>query len=360
MKVVHLVGTRPNFMKVAPVMRALDEMDGVDQRLVHTGQHYDSALSDAFFEDLRLPYPDHFLEVGSGTHGEQTARVILALEPVLGAECPALLLVPGDVNSTLGGALTAVKLGIPIAHLEAGLRSRDRTMPEEHNRVIADHVADLLLTPSRDADANLLAEGIPADRIEFVGNAMIDSLLAHEDRARELDVARRELGVEGHVLVTLHRPALVDHPERLMEVMDALERVATERPVLFPVHPRTAAALRSAGWSPGRVVLLEPQSYLRFMSLMATAYAVLTDSGGIQEETTVLGVPCFTLRANTERPVTLEQGTNQVVGVGAEGLERFQAALDEGDAARRRTARPEGWDGRAGERCARVIAERYS
>lgn len=357
MKVLHLVGTRPNFMKVAPVMAALSDHD-VEQRLVHTGQHYDQALSDAFFEDLDLPYPDHFLNVGSGTHAEQTARVMLGLEPILVTGRPDLIVVPGDVNSTMAAAITAVKLGVPVAHLEAGLRSRDRSMPEEHNRVVTDHVADLLLTPSRDADRNLVAEGVPQERIAFVGNTMIDSLRLHEHAARSLDVAAEDYGVKGHVLVTLHRPSLVDHPERLLEVMVALEDVASTRPVLFPVHPRTAKALDSAGWTPGRVRILGPQGYLRFLSLEASASAVLTDSGGVQEETTALGVPCFTLRANTERPITVEEGTNVVVGVGREAVERFKELVATLSPAEGRSV-PEGWDGRAGTRVAEEILNRY-
>ena len=357
MKILHLVGTRPNFMKVAPVMAALEGVPAVTQLLVHTGQHYDRAMSDAFFEDLDLPYPDHFLGVGSGSHGAQTAAVIVGLEPVLEEERPDVVVVPGDVNSTMAAAITAVKLEVPVAHLEAGLRSRDRSMPEEHNRVIADHVGDLLLTPSRDADENLLGEGIPRERIAFVGNTMIDSLRRHEPAARALDVARREHGVEGHLLVTLHRPSLVDDPERLLEVMRVLEDVAADRPVLFPVHPRTAGMLRSAGWREGLVRLLEPQGYLRFLSLQASASAVLTDSGGIQEEATVLGVACFTLRTTTERPVTVTHGTNRVLGVGPEALAAFREALDAPSAPPKPP--PEGWDGHAAERVAEVLAHRY-
>ena len=357
MKILHLVGTRPNFMKVAPVMAALAPLPGVEQLLVHTGQHYDPTLSDAFFEDLELPYPDHFLGVGSGSHGAQTAAVILGLEPILEQERPDAIVVPGDVNSTMAGAIAAVKLEVPVVHLEAGLRSRDRSMPEEHNRVIADHVADLLLTPTRAAGDNLLAEGVAPARIAFVGNTMIDSLRRHEAAARALDVARREHGVEGHLLVTLHRPSLVDDAERLIEVMEVLEDVARERPVLFPVHPRTAGVLDAAGWRPRRVRLVEPQGYLRFLSLEASAWVVLTDSGGVQEETTVLGVPCFTLRTTTERPVTVAEGTNRVLGVGPEALVAFRAAL-RGPLPRGGSV-PDGWDGRAAARVAEVLLGRY-
>lgn len=357
MRVLHVVGTRPNFMKIAPLMAALGARSGVDQRLVHTGQHYDSGMSGVFFEEMEMPHPDHFLNVGSGTHGEQAASVILGIERVVSDERPDVVVVPGDVNSSMGAAIAAVKLEVPVAHLEAGLRSYDRTMPEEHNRVIADHLAELLLTPSRDADANLVAEGIPLERISFVGNVMIDSLRRFEGRARELDVGRRELGVEDHVLVTLHRPALVDHPERLLAVMETLEQLAERRPVVFPVHPRTRSMLDAQGWQGGRVRLLEPQSYMRFLSLLLGASAVLTDSGGLQEETTVLGVPCFTLRDNTERPITVSEGTNQVLGTGERALTRFsQLVLD----ARPGPAQvPEGWDGCAAVRAADAVIARF-
>ena len=344
-------------MKIAPVMRALGEFDGVEQQLVHSGQHYDRGLSDVFFDDLEMPYPDYFLGTGSGTHTQQTARTALRLEPILKREKPAALIVPGDVNSTLGGALAAVHSATPAVHLEAGLRSFDRSMPEEHNRVLADHIADLLLTPSRDADENLLREGVVPDRIAFVGNVMIDSLRRHEARARELDVAS-ELGAQDYVLVTLHRPSLVDNLEALIETMDALERVACDRPVLFPVHPRTESRLEAANWHPARVRLLKPQGYLRFLSLLTSAHCVLTDSGGLQEETTVFGIPCFTLRTTTERPITVEVGTNSVLGLGADGLNAFVCALDEGVTRGGRV--PEKWDGNAAQRVAATVVRRYA
>lgn len=357
MKLLHVVGTRPNFMKVAPVMQALAEVPGVSQRLVHTGQHYDRELSDVFFEDLELPYPDHFLGVGSGSHGAQTARVILGLEPLLEVEEPDAVIVPGDVNSTMAAAITAAKANIPVVHLEAGLRSRDRSMPEEHNRVITDHVSDLLLAPSRDAVENLVHEGVPRERIELVGNTMIDSLRRYESRARALDIARREYMTDDYLLVTLHRPSLVDEPELLRETMDVLEELARDRDVLFPVHPRTESALQATGWSGERVRLLSPQGYLRFLSLLLTAAAVVTDSGGIQEESTVVGVPCFTLRTSTERPVTVLEGTNRVLGVGSDALDALRVALSEPLA--RHTAIPEAWDGRAAGRVSAVLARRY-
>ena len=354
MKVLHVVGTRPNFMKMAPLIAALGGRADVEQCLVHTGQHYDAPLSDRFFDDLDMPEADHFLGVGSGSHAVQTASVMTALEPVLRAERPDWVVVPGDVNSTMAAAITTAKERIPLAHLESGLRSRDREMPEEHNRVIADHVADLLLTQSRDADGNLADEGIPAERIAFVGNTMIDSLRRHLPRAEELDVAASDYGASGHVLVTLHRPTLVDRDEPLLEVVDFLDRIAAERPVLFPVHPRTAARLDALGWRPSRMKLLEPQGYLRFLSLEASAAAVLTDSGGLQEETTALGVPCFTFRTTTERPITVDEGTNTLLGVGAEALASFEAAL--ADLPGRSPVELEGWDGRAAERAADALA----
>jgi UDP-N-acetylglucosamine 2-epimerase (non-hydrolysing) len=343
-------------MKIAPVMGALAGVTDVEQVLVHTGQHYDPGMSDAFFQDLDLPTPDHYLGVGSGTHAEQVARVMLSMEPVLLDEGPDLVVVPGDVNSTLAAALTATQAGRPVAHLEAGLRSRDRSMPEEHNRVLTDHLSELLLTPSRDADQNLLAEGIEEQRIAFVGNTMIDSLRTYEIAARNLDVAG-ELGLDAFVLVTLHRPGLVDHPGRFRPVMDALEETAKERPVLYPMHPRSRRRLEEAGWQAGRVRLLEPLGYLRFLSLMTAAHAVLTDSGGIQEETTVLGIPCFTLRANTERPITVDLGTNTVLGVGASAVENLPRSLNGSQP--RRPVEPEGWDGRAAERVRDVILSRF-
>lgn len=357
MKVLHVVGTRPNFMKIAPLMAALSHEPEVEQRLVHTGQHYDRGMSGVFFEEMELPHPDHFLEVGSGTHGAQTAKVIVGVERVVTAERPDVVVVPGDVNSSMGAAVAAVKLDVPVAHLEAGLRSYDRRMPEEHNRVIVDHLGELLLTPSRDADENLIAEGIPTERISFVGNVMIDSLRRYEARARDLDIARSELGLDDHLLVTLHRPSLVDQPVRLLEVMETLERVAEQRPVIFPVHPRTRSALEGQGWQGRRVRLLEPQSYIRFLSLLAGASAVLTDSGGIQEETTVLGIPCFTLRTTTERPITVSEGTNCLLGTGTEALSSFSTSVLE--AQPRPAASLEGWDGRAAGRAGIALLSRF-
>jgi UDP-N-acetylglucosamine 2-epimerase (non-hydrolysing) len=356
--VVHVVGARPNFMKVAPVLRVLARR-GVTQRLVHTGQHYDARMSDVFFEDLGLPEPDVHLGVGSGSHAEQTARVMLSLERAL-AEMPRpdWVLVPGDVNSTLAATLVAEKTGLRVAHLEAGLRSFDRAMPEELNRVATDHLADLLLTPSADADANLAREGIAPERVVRVGNTMIDSLLLALPRARERGApARLGLAAREYAVVTLHRPSNVDDAATLARLLGALAAIARELPVVFPVHPRTRARLAAPGLAAAASALrlLEPLGYLDFLSLVADARLVLTDSGGLQEETTALGVPCLTVRENTERPITVEEGTNEVVGTDpVRVVVAARAALGG-----RRPARcPELWDGRAGERVAEALLAR--
>jgi UDP-N-acetylglucosamine 2-epimerase (non-hydrolysing) len=351
-RVVHVTGARPNYMKIAPVHAALASRGRVEQRLVHTGQHYDAELKDVFFAELPLPRPDLELDVGSGTHGEQTARALVGLERAFTDLEPDAVVVAGDVNSTLAGALAAVKLGIPVVHVEAGLRSNDWTMPEEHNRRIADHVSRLLLTHSSSADANLRGEGIPADRIALVGNTMIDSLLANVDAARER-AAWRDYGVHegGYLLVTLHRPTLVDDQDLLRSAIDALDAVASELPVLFPAHPRTRASLDRLGLAPARAVVTRPLPYREFLSLEVGAAAVVTDSGGIQEETTALGVPCFTLRDNTERPVTVELGTNVLLGLAPERLREVPALLR----AAAGGGVPPLWDGRAGERAAEAI-----
>jgi len=315
MRILYVVGTRPNFVKTAPVIAALRErLPEGRHAIVHTGQHYDRLMSAIFLEELGVPAPDHMLEVGSGSHAAQTARTMERLEPVLVEERPDLVVVPGDVNSTLAAALTAVKMGIPVAHVESGLRSFDMTMPEEVNRIVADRFAELLFLHSDEAVANLRAEGIAEERMHLVGNTMIDTLVALEGRFRAAGAAAH-LGVEpgAFLLVTLHRPALVDGP-LLGETVAQLGALAAELPVVFPVHPRTRKMMEAAGAdaAPG-LRLVEPLGYLDFLSLLADARGVLTDSGGIQEETTYLGVPCFTLRANTERPVTVELGTNTLL-----------------------------------------------
>jgi UDP-N-acetylglucosamine 2-epimerase (non-hydrolysing) len=355
MKVLTIAGARPNFMKVAPVLRALAER-GVDASLVHTGQHYDPAMSAAFFSDLGLREPDVHLEVGSASHAVQTARVMERLEPVVGEREPDLVVVVGDVNSTLAGALVCAKLGVAVAHVEAGLRSFDRTMPEEINRVLTDQVSDLLFTTSPEAETNLLREGVRADRIHFVGNPMIDSLERHLERARASDVTER-LGLAGrpYGLVTLHRPSNVDDPDVLAGVLGALADVAREIPLIFPAHPRTVKMIERFGLSDlVGISMIEPVGYLDFLRLMADARLVLTDSGGIQEETTVLGVPCLTIRDNTERPITIEMGTNRLVGSDPERIRSEALAALKGP--RPEAGRPPLWDGKAGERIADVVA----
>jgi UDP-N-acetylglucosamine 2-epimerase (non-hydrolysing) len=352
-KIVHVLGTRPNVVKMAPVIAAARERFGPSESvIVHTGQHYDRPMSEIFFEELGVPEPDHMLDVGPGDHGEQTARVLTRLEPVLRAERPDVVLLPWDVNSTLAAALCTARLGIPIGHVESGLRSFDRTMPEEINRVVADHLSELLFLHSPEAEDNLRAEGVPENRYEFVGNTMIDTLVALEDRFRARPAAL-EAGVEpgAYLLVTLHRPALVDGP-LLADAISALDRVAQDLPVLFPVHPRTRKMLGPAG--AGAVTLTDPVGYLDFLSLEADAAAVLTDSGGIQEETTYLGVPCFTLRDNTERPVTVRAGTNTLLGLAPERIAEIPALLERAPVDPPQP--PEKWDGQAAQRVADVLA----
>ena len=351
--VVHVVGARPNYMKVAPLYAELERRGAVEQRLVHTGQHYDASVSDVFFAELPLPEPHVKLEVRSGTHGAQTARALDGLEQTFLELEPDLVVVPGDVNSTLAGALAAVKLHIPVCHLEAGLRSFDWAMPEEHNRRLTDHVSSLLLTHSEEAHENLAAEGIPADRIAFVGNTMIDTLFQNVEAARSLEAWKDYDVREGdYVLVTLHRPALVDDPELLTRTVAALGVVAEAVPVIFPVHPRTLARIESLGLPVSeRIRLTDPQPYGRFLSLESAAMAVVTDSGGVQEETTALGIRCFTLRNNTERPVTVSHGTNIVLGLDPDRL----ASIPEYLALPLRDAMPPLWDGRAGLRAAEAI-----
>jgi UDP-N-acetylglucosamine 2-epimerase (non-hydrolysing) len=351
--VVHVVGARPNYMKIAPLYAELERRGNLDQRLVHTGQHYDPSVSDVFFAELPLPDPHVKLEVRSGTHGAQTARALDGLEKTFIDLEPDLVVVPGDVNSTLAAALAAVKLQIPVCHLEAGLRSFDWGMPEEHNRRLTDHVSSLLLTHSEEAHENLAAEGIPEERIAFVGNTMIDTLFQNIDAARKLEVWS-EYGVSAgdYVLVTLHRPALVDDADLLARVIASLALVAEAVPVIFPVHPRTRARIESLGLAVAdRIQLIDPQPYGRFLSLESAAMAVVTDSGGVQEETTALGVRCFTLRNNTERPVTVSHGTNIVLGLDPDRL----AAIPEYLGLPMRRGTPPLWDGQAGRRAADAV-----
>lgn len=355
MRIVYVVGTRPNLVKTAPVIAALRaRLPQGRHAIVHTGQHYDRMMSEVFLEELGVPAPDHMLEVGSGSHAQQTARVMERLEPVLAEERPDLAMVPGDVNSTLAAALTAAKMQIPIAHIESGLRSFDRTMPEELNRIIADQLSDHLFLHSDEAVENLRAEGIAEERMRFVGNTMIDTLVALQERFRAAGAAER-LGVEpgGFLLVTLHRPALVDGP-LLPETVRRLAALAREMPVVFPVHPRTRKMMEAVESDHPGLLLSEPLGYVDFLSLLADAGAVLTDSGGIQEETTFLGIPCFTLRANTERPVTIRAGTNTLLGLDPAAIATIPAALE--TAPPLPAEPPPLWDGRAAERIADVLS----
>ncbi|HSR93614.1 MAG TPA: UDP-N-acetylglucosamine 2-epimerase (non-hydrolyzing) [Solirubrobacterales bacterium] len=354
MRIVYVIGTRPNFVKTAPVIAALRRRlpDG-RHIVVHTGQHYDRKMSEVFFEELGVPAPDHMLEVGSGSHAVQTARTMERLEPVLAAEQPDLVMVPGDVNSTLAAVLTAVKMHIPVAHIESGLRSFDRTMPEEINRIVADEFSEYLFLHSDEAIENLRAEGIGDERMHFVGNTMIDTLVALEDRFRMAGSAAK-LGVEpgAYMLVTLHRPALVDG-DLLPETVQRLAELAREMPVVFPVHPRTRGKMEAISAEHPGLLLSEPMGYVDFLSLVADAGAVLTDSGGIQEETTYLGIPCFTLRDNTERPVTIRAGTNTLLGLDPAAIAGVPAALAERSPAPAEP--PPLWDGKAAERIADVL-----
>ncbi|HEV2791143.1 MAG TPA: UDP-N-acetylglucosamine 2-epimerase (non-hydrolyzing) [Solirubrobacterales bacterium] len=354
MRILYVIGTRPNFVKTAPVIGALRERHPEGRHtIVHTGQHYDRLMSEVFLEQLGVPAPDHMLEVGSGSHAAQTARTMERLEPVLAAERPDLVMVPGDVNSTLAAALTAVKMGIPVAHIESGLRSFDMTMPEEVNRIVADRFSEWLFLHSEEAIGNLRAEGIADERMHMVGNTMIDTLVALEDRFRGAGTAAG-LGVEpgSYVLVTLHRPALVDGP-LLGETVARLAALAREVPVVFPVHPRTRKMMEGLEPETPGLLLTDPLGYLDFLSLIADARAVLTDSGGIQEETTYLGIPCFTLRDNTERPVTISHGTNTLLGLDPAAISGIpQALADRGDAP---TEPPPLWDGRAAARIADAV-----
>ena len=370
--VVHVVGARPNFMKVAPTMREMSrDPSRFQQVLVHTGQHYDDNMSGLFFEELALPRPDVYLGVGSGTHAQQTARVMTSFEPVLLDQRPDWVFVVGDVNSTLACALTAAKMGVKVAHVEAGLRSFDRTMPEEYNRVLTDHVADLLLTHSRDASENLLREGVSAESVHFVGNVMIDTLVRLLPKASErwrsesllrLNVNRSD----PYLLVTLHRPSNVDNMDTLQRILAALREVAGDLPIIFPVHPRTRGKLAEYGLQDAisedrRLRLTEPLGYLDFLALERDAALVLTDSGGVQEETTYLGVPCLTVRSNTERPITITHGTNRLVAEDPDTLiEVIRETLSDDSGLNTAHEPPELWDGRAAERIAEVMRRSMS
>ena len=355
--IVHVVGARPNYMKVAPLMDALRRVTGVRQVLVNTGQHYDEAMAKGFIRELSLPLPDRDLEVGSASHAVQTANVMMRFERVCLEEKPDLVVVVGDVNSTMAAALVAAKLLIPVAHVEAGLRSFDRTMPEEINRIVTDRVADILLTPSRDGDENLLREGVPAERIHLVGNIMIDTLFRHLPVA-SLDrvVDRVNVAAGCYAVLTLHRPSNVDARETFTSILSAVASIAAEIPVVFPLHPRTQARVNELGLSEllRDVKVMGPLGYIDFLSLTSHAKLVLTDSGGLQEESTALGIPCLTLRENTERPVTVTHGTNTIVGtVTSRILTGYRSAI-RGEVPMRQ---PELWDGGTGARISAVFEQ---
>lgn len=363
--ILCVVGARPNFMKIAPIMRAFSQPDSaLSARLLHTGQHYDAAMKQAFFEQLQIPEPDIDLGVGSGSHSVQTAEIMKRFEPVVEADPPAAVLVVGDVNSTLACSLVAVKRGIPVIHVEAGLRSGDRQMPEEINRILTDQISDLLFTTEADAEDNLARENIDRSRVHFMGNVMIDTLLYNLDRAvassEVLKEAGLDLGSEGEYgLVTLHRPSNVDDPVVLKRLLRVLIKISERTPLVFPMHPRTAARIADAGLGAmleaSDIRVLGPQGYLEMLGLMRDARVVLTDSGGIQEETTALGVPCVTLRENTERPITVSQGTNTVVGTDAQ---KIMACYEDVIASGGKTGRvPNLWDGDAAKRIVAKINE---
>lgn len=358
MLICHVVGARPNFMKAAPVMRALSARTGVRQLLIHTGQHYDFSMSDVFFQQLQMTSPDINLEVGSGSHARQTAETMIRLEPVIETNNPDLVLVYGDVNSTVAAALVCSKLVIPLGHVEAGLRSFDRTMPEEINRLVTDQLADLLFTPSEDGNSNLAKEGIDPAKVYLVGNVMIDTLVRMLPAALDRSTFQQ---LEGYIAVTLHRPSNVDDLEWLTSMLAVLRELGERKPVLFPLHPRTRQRLLEAGiecQSTDRVKLLDPLPYLEFLALQAHATLVITDSGGIQEETTYLGVPCLTLRSNTERPITVTMGTNSLIGRNISRIRAESHRVLDGQAKKGRI--PPLWDGHASERIAHIITQERS
>ena len=357
MKIIHVVGARPNFMKVAPVMSALATYPQIQQQLIHTGQHYDANMSDIFFRQLGLPEPDVNLGVGSASHAVQTAQIMLHFERVVLDVAPDIVLVYGDVNSTVAAALVCSKLGITIGHVEAGLRSFDRSMPEEINRLMTDQVSDILFTPSVDGNENLAREGVGSDKIHFVGNVMIDTLIRLLPQTTASYILRKHnLSAGSFGLVTLHRPANVDDPDMLQSLMDTLQHIAQEIPLIFPIHPRTRHRLQKAGYkmtSPN-LHLVAPLGYIDFLTLQKHARFVITDSGGVQEETTWLGIPCLTVRPNTERPVTMSMGTNILIGQDMDRLRDEVSQILNGHA--KQGEIPPLWDGKAGERIAAILA----
>lgn len=356
MKFLHVVGARPNFMKVAPVLAALGEHTGVKQLLVHTGQHYDANMSEIFFKQLAIPEPDINLDVGSGSHAVQTAQIMMKFEEVVLAHKPDMVLVYGDINSTVAAALVCAKLQLPVSHVEAGLRSGDRTMPEEINRLVTDQIANLLFTPSPDGDENLLREGVAKERIHFVGNVMIDTLVRLLPQAEALDIVDRlALTAQNYGLITLHRPSNVDEPTMLHKLVQTLEAISQDLPLLFPIHPRTRSRLADFPFQTKgtQIQFTEPLGYLEFLALQKHAKLIITDSGGIQEESTYLGVPCLTVRENTERPVTVTVGTNQLIGQDMEQLCQATQAILQGNP--KQGEIPALWDGKAGQRIATLL-----
>jgi UDP-N-acetylglucosamine 2-epimerase (non-hydrolysing) len=361
-RILHVVGARPNFMKMAPIIHALLRYpQEFEQILVHTGQHYDEKMSGIFFDELGMPQPDINLEVGSGSHAWQTAEIMKRFEPILLEFKPDWLLAPGDVNSTMACALVASKLGVKVAHIEAGLRSFDRTMPEEINRIVTDHLSDLLFTPDRNADENLAREGITPDKIRFVGNVMIDTLVRLLPKAEDAwPLLRERIGTDDYLLVTLHRPSNVDEIDTLAEITGALIEISQNHRIIFPVHPRTRQRIEGHNLLPpgDNLQLFAPLGYLDFLALQAHAQLVITDSGGVQEETTYLGVPCLTVRPNTERPVTISQGTNRLVASQRGRLiDAALSALNERGATSAAHTTPEYWDGQTAQRIVTSLRE---
>lgn len=357
-KIIHIVGARPNFMKAAPVFFAIRDRGTFDQLLVHTGQHYDEKMSDIFFRQLGMPKPDINLEVGSASHAVMTAKIMVAFEEVVLKEKPDLVLVYGDVNSTIACAMVAAKLGVKVGHVEAGLRSFDRRMPEELNRMLTDSISDFFFTTSPDADELLKKTGVSEDSIFFVGNGMIDTLVRLLPEAVMPGITGADLsGADGFALVTLHRPSNVDERDSLERILDVLRKLAEKIPVILPIHPRTASRIQSLELSTSGITLCEPLGYLEFLWLQKNARMVLTDSGGVQEETTYLGVPCLTLRENTERPVTVTVGTNVLIGQDFDLLDREIAGILQGRF--KKGTIPEKWDGKAGERTARILEKLF-
>lgn len=358
MKILNVVGARPNFMKVAPLHRAFEAHGGFTSRIVHTGQHYDARMSDIFFRQLEMPEPHVYLGIGGGSHTEQTARIMLAFEQTLKEEQPDLVLVVGDVNSTLACSLVAAKALVPVAHVESGLRSGDMTMPEEVNRILTDRISDFLFVTEQSGLDNLKNEGVPDEKVFFVGNCMIDALVHFREKAASSPVLQ-DLGLGGqrYVLMTMHRPGNVDHEDGLRRMVELVERLSAHSPVVLPLHPRTRKRLSEVGLDARfeaipQMHLLEPQGYLEFLHLMEHAAVVVTDSGGVQEETTFLQVPCITLRPSTERPITITMGTNELMDLDPAAVEaRVQALLREGVSGRV----PPLWDGRAAERIAGIL-----